>query len=339
MSGRYREFNKNMRRLMAVVEFAKRGFDLRFLLYRMRWNYAARMDYVGRFPVNIDIEPTEACNLKCVMCPQSFEEFPETKMIDVGLAKRVIDEAAANGTYSVKFTWRGEPGLHKGLVEMVRYCKEKGIPEVQFTTNGTPYNETKARELVAAGLDRIIFSMDGASAETVETIRVGINYARTVDNIKMFHRLRKESGGVKPFIRLQMVRMKKNAHEVDQFIEQWKDIADDIRISDVTNRGQGGQLGVGDQIVAGRARCPQPWQRMVVSSNGEVVPCCADWRKDWVIGDAKTQSLKEIWRGPKMEQMRQIQRDLKLDDHAPCSKCFVKESFVWTKGAPLQPVV
>lgn len=332
---KYRELNKNYRRVKAMAEVVKRGFDLRFLLYRFKWKYAHKLNWVLPFPTNIDIEPTGLCNLKCVMCPQAFDEMPdeESQMINMDLAKKIIDESADNGVYSIKFTWRGEPALHKGLVEMVRYAKSKGIPEVQFTTNGTPYNEKKVRDLIDAGLDRIIFSVDGARKETVEQIRVGIKFDKVVETIKAFHRLRGEMGRTKPFIRVQMVRMKANAHEVGEFIELWKPYVDDIRIADVTDRGQGGHLAVGDQVAVGRQLCPQPWQRMMVSPNGEVVPCCADWGKEWVIGDVNKQSLKEIWTGPRMEAMRQLQRELRLDEENPCKACFVKESYVWQRVA------
>jgi radical SAM protein with 4Fe4S-binding SPASM domain len=333
MMGTYRELNAWERWYYRARELFRRGLDLSFLWYRFKWNYAHKLDWVLPFPTNIDIEPTGRCNLRCIMCPQSFEGMTEdeSQMISMDLARKVIDEAAANGVYSVKFTWRGEPALHKGLVEMVRYAKTKGVPEVQFTTNGTPYTEQKIRDLILAGLDRIIFSMDGARKETVEKIRVGLNYDRAVENIKTFHRLRAEMGRRKPFIRIQMVRMKENAEEVGEFIEMWKPWVDDIRIADVTDRGQGGQLAVGDQVAAGRRRCPQPWQRMMVSPAGEVLPCCADWRKEWVIGDAKTQSLEEIWRGPKMEAMREVQREMRLDDVSPCRNCFDHSSYVWER--------
>ena len=314
-------------------EFLKRRCDPRFFLYRLKWNHAHRLDWVLPFPTNIDIEPTGRCNLKCVMCPQAFEgvSAEDARMIDLGLVRKVVDEAAANGVYSIKFTWRGEPALHAGLVEMVRYCKSRGVPEVQFTTNGTPYTERKIRDLIEAGLDRIIFSLDGASKETVEKIRVGLDYDRTVETIRAFHRLRSETGRVKPFIRIQMVRMEQNKDEVEEFIRTWTPYADDIRFADVTDRGQGGHLAVGDQVAVGRRRCPQPWQRMVVAPTGEVLPCCADWRKEWVIGDARSQSLKEIWHGPKMEAMRQVQREMQLDQVSPCRTCFVTESYAWEK--------
>ena len=334
---RYREVNHLQRQWYRLREFFKRKADPRFLLYRLRWNYAARFGYVGRFPVNLDIEPTEACNLKCVMCPTGFNGAADTRMIDVDLTRRLIDQAAAHGTYSVKFTFRGEPALHRGLVDMVRYAKDKGIPEVQFTTNGIPYTEAKIRDLVDAGLDRIIFSIDGADKDTVERIRLGLDYDRLVANIRAFHRVRAERGGVKPFIRVQMVRTRGNRDQVERFVELWKPWVDDIRINDVTDRGQGDDMAVGDQRPVARRRCPQPWQRMVVSSDGQVVPCCLDWNKAWVIGDATTTPLAAIWRGARMDAMRRVQREGRQDEVTPCRGCAETASYVWERVASPAP--
>jgi len=68
---------------------------------------------------------------------------------------------------------------------------------------------------------------------------------------------------------------------------------------------------------------------MVIAPTGEVMPCCADWHKEWVVGDVKTNSLREIWHGPRMEAMRQVQREMRQDDVNPCKACFVHESYVW----------
>ncbi|MBI3011142.1 MAG: SPASM domain-containing protein [Candidatus Omnitrophica bacterium] len=333
MLGRYyQEVGWLRRRVAAARELWKRRFEWRFLLYRAKFHWSHRLDLPSAFPAHLDIETTDACNLRCIMCVQGIGEgVKDTGMIEMDFAKRLIDEGARNGLYSIKFNWRGEPALHSGLAELVRYAKARGILEVQFNTNGIPYTESKIRELVLSGLDRVIFSMDGASKDTYERIRVGSSYDKLVENVKFFHAIREALGRERPFIRIQMVRMKANQHEVDQFVEMWKPFVDDIRIEDVSDRGQGEQLSVGDWVTTGRKRCPQPWQRMVVSRDGKVLPCCADWHREFIIGDATQESLKAIWRGKRMEMMRQVQREVRLDQVSPCRQCYVKESFVWKR--------
>jgi radical SAM protein with 4Fe4S-binding SPASM domain len=70
---------------------------------------------------------------------------------------------------------------------------------------------------------------------------------------------------------------------------------------------------------------------MVVTSDGTVVPCCLDWNKQWVIGDATREPLAAIWRGARMEAMRQVQRDGRLDAVAPCRGCAETASYVWER--------
>ena len=295
---------------------------LRYWIYRAKWNYYPKYNIVPKFPFHVDIETTDACNLRCIMCVHGTTGVPNPGMIDKNFAKGLIDQVASYGGYSIKFNWRGEPSLHKDLIELVRYAKQKGILEVQMNTNGIPYNETKIRGLIEAGLDRIIFSVDGASKETYEKIRVGAKYEKLVENIKAFYSLRKELGKSKPLIRVQMVKMNENKDEVESFLKMWKPYVDDIKVNNVTDRGQGNALTAGDRISVGRTRCPQPWQRMVVAYDGTVMPCCADWYMKWIIGDAKKSDLKEIWKSQKMRKLRQLINELKLDEFEPCKNCF-----------------
>ena len=260
---KYQEVNSWKRRISSVAEWIRRGFDLRYLIYRTKWNFVADHDYVTSFPLHLDIETTDACNLKCVMCVHGTTGVPETGRIDVAFAKSLIDQAVAGGTQSIKFNWRGEPALHTGLEELVAYAKKKGILEVQFNTNGIPFTRERIQALIEAGLDRVIVSIDGATKETYESIRIGATYERLMNNVRMFYELRTQLGRQRPFIRVQMVRMRDNESEVQQFLEMWKVIADDIAIKEVTDRGQGGHFHVGDQVAVGRRRCNQPWQRMI----------------------------------------------------------------------------
>lgn len=330
----YRQVNTWQRRWNAVSEFARRGFDPRYLWYRLRFNTVARLNWVGAMPPHLDIELSDACNLRCIMCVQGIGDgVPGAGHMETSLALRLIDQGAEHGLRSIKLNWRGESGLHRDLPIVIAHAKKRGVLDVQLNTNGIPYSPERIRQVIEAGLDRIIISMDGATKETYERIRVRGRYETLVENVRTFHRLREELGRSRPFIRIQMVRMRDNAHEVEQFIEMWKPWVDDIRISDVSNRGQG-NLSVGDQVAVGRAQCPQPWQRMIVARDGTVLPCCSDWHMKWKIGDATQESLTEIWRGRKMTALRTLHVRGQLDDIEPCKSCYVKESYVWERATP-----
>ncbi len=329
---RYREVNWFQRRLNVISEFLKRKDRWRFAWYRFQWNYFPQMNLVPYVPLHVDLEVADACNLRCVMCVHGIGEgIKNVGIIETNFGRQMVDQIAQMGVYSMKLNWRGEPALYQGLADLIRYAKEKGIPEVQMNTNGIPYNEDKIKDIIEAGMDRVIFSMDGNSKEVYEKIRVGSDFDRLVRNIESFIKIRNEMGRVKPFIRVQMVRTASNRHEVEGLLKRWQGRVDDVRINDVSNRGQGTHLTVGDQVSTGRRQCPQPWQRIIIARDGKVLPCCSDWHCQFPIGDAAKQTLKEIWKGRRMGQLRKLILDKKMDRFEPCKSCFVKESYTWKR--------
>jgi radical SAM protein with 4Fe4S-binding SPASM domain len=65
--------------------------------------------------------------------------------------------------------------------------------------------------------------------------------------------------------------------------------------------------------------CPQPWYAMTIWVDGLVSPCCAFTGKNVAVGNIHTQSLKEIWRGEKINELRDQFRTGELN--MICRKC------------------
>lgn len=332
-SSNYKEINVENREKAAKEEINKWKNDAeRFESYRKEWNKAANDNHLPDHPLHVDIELSDACNLRCKMCVHGLGTMKNVGFMDIGLAKKVIDQCVEIGVCSIKFNWRGEATLNKHIIEAIQYAKSQGILEVQINTNGFPPSEGALIECAKEGIDRIIFSIDGFSKETYEGTRIGGNYEKLLKNIHSLLDWKKELQRTKPFIRIQMVRTKENAHEIPKFIQYWQLLVDDVRISDVTDRGQGNSLSVGDQIAVGRRRCPQPFQRLTIGRDGRVSPCCSDWDQQYIVGNVNIENLSNIWNGQKMNNIRAVQNELKHDTVKICKDCYVKESYVWEKN-------
>ncbi len=314
-----------------IKELLKRR-DLSFLIYRLKWELATKLKFPLSFPVHIDLEINSNCNYRCLFCPHGTGQMRnDLPLMSFETAKRILNKLGKNKVYSIKLNWRGEPALHPNLAEITAFAKKVGIKEVQINTNGLLFNEQKIRDLILTGIDRVIFSLDATSPEIYSKIRPGGDFNKVVNNIKTFDRIRKELGRQKPFLRVQMVRTELNKHQVSDYKKIWQGIADDIRVSDVTDRGQGDYLKVGDQLSIGRTACPQPWQRMMISCEGKVLMCCSDWFEDYIIGDINKNSLKEIWQGQKLKAVRKLIRKAKYD-FEPCKSCGIKDSYIWQEN-------
>jgi MoaA/NifB/PqqE/SkfB family radical SAM enzyme len=297
------------------IEDGEKSFDKDYFTYRKKWQEYPKKKFLAEFPLHLDIESTNACNLKCSMCGRNWMK-EKIGYIGWNLFTKIIDEAKKYHLPSIKFNYRGEPLLHPEIVKMVRYAKDKGILEVQFNTNGLLLDEKKAEELIEAGLDRIIFSFDGATKETYEKIRRGSNFEKVVKNIKNLINLRNKKGLKKPLVRVQMVKIPENKNEVEDFIRMWLPFANRLSISV-------GRNPLGTKKKLEHFPCPQIWQRLMICWDGEIRMCCGDWYGEIVLGNAKKDSIYKVWHGDKLKEIRRIHSEGKFDKIPLCSRCEV----------------
>lgn len=315
---------------MVKEAWNRKGEDLfSYLSYRLKWNLFPRLGYVSHWPLHVDIELTSRCNLQCTMCIQNSPEGRKNQgSMNFYMACHILEAIGGGRVYSVKFNWRGEPLLYGRLSELVTYAKLQGIPEVQINTNGLLLNVEFTKELVQAGLDRIIFSVDGHSSETYEKIRVGGNYRRIMTNIHNLLQEKSRRKAIRPFVRIQMVVGEDNQHEVPPFVEYWKRLGVQVALIDRQNRQKSltrnGREGVPP------VHCKQPWQRLTISWEGRVFPCCADWFESspllWRISPEEKREeiqkgLERAWKqGVILNQVRAALWSGELEDSL-CSRC------------------
>jgi MoaA/NifB/PqqE/SkfB family radical SAM enzyme len=160
------------------------------------------------------VESAIACNLKCVMCP--WREIAK-KATDRGIMAPEIWEAIRpylSRVQSVDFTGGGEPLLQPRLADWIGEAKTAGC-ETGFLSNGLLLKEEKLKTILDAGIDWICISMDGASAEMYNKIRVGSNFDRVCENVAHIARLR--TGSV-PKTMINFVLMEMNFHQMEEMV-------------------------------------------------------------------------------------------------------------------------
>ncbi len=309
LSNRERDYNRVTGRMGALAYELKRGNLLPHLADRIRWNVAPRLHYVVRFPTHLDIEAAVSCQMRCPMCRR--RQMPAEMLhgiMDMDLYRKIIDECAGQGVYSVKLSWRGEPLLNPGICSMVRYAKEKGIRDVAFLTNGERLNEEIAAGLIDAGLDWISISVDGTGA-TYERIRYPSTYEGIVKKVTALKEIRDGKGLSKPLIRVQTIYGAIRDDPAGYF-DFWEKVADKVYI-------------IADQFRATndpfpRDRnyaCLEPWRRVVVGWNGLVPQCICDYDDANPLGDVNRESIHAIWHGKGFNDLRRslLRGDLSMN--------------------------
>lgn len=172
-------------------------------------------------PRVVHIEPTVRCNLKCIHCDHTYWDRKCPDLTYEGF-RHIIDQMP--DLNRVIMHGMGEPLLNKDIHRMVEYASKERKLKTIMSSNGNLMNEAHARQLIANGLQVLSFSMDGATKETYEKIRVRGNFDRLVKNIRRLVELKNEMNSKTPWVYFSMVCMKDNIHEFLKLIELAKEI-------------------------------------------------------------------------------------------------------------------
>ena len=182
--------------------------------YRKNWEKVSKGEMTAPFPLNIEVEPTYYCNLKCPLCPSGNGEMSRRRgNMSIDDFKKMVDELAPKSFMMMMWN-QGEPYLNGCFNEMVRYAHDKGI--FTFTSTNGHYirKDSEAESIVKSGLDEIIVSLDGVDQETYQQYRVGGDINKVFDGVKRLVVAKKQLGLETPFINLQFIVMRHNQQDI-----------------------------------------------------------------------------------------------------------------------------
>jgi radical SAM protein with 4Fe4S-binding SPASM domain len=299
-----------------LTYFLKMGHLPSHLIDRIKFRIFPKLGIVPGFPTHLDIEVASACQMRCPMCYTTHMDDGFKGVMKWELFEKLISQAAAEGVYSVKFSWRGEPLLNKRIVDMVRLAKSKGIREVAFLTNAGLLTEKMGQELVDAGLDWMSVSADG-TGDIYNRIRAPATFEETIDRVRSMKAYRDSKGLTRPLLRVQSV-LSAVEHDPDTYFKAWEGIVDRINvIADELRDFNDKNLQWDEKFV-----CAKPWQRMTIAYDGKVHQCISDYGAHQILGDASRESLRSIWHGAPAQAVRDaFMRHTYLQDNKACRHC------------------
>jgi radical SAM protein with 4Fe4S-binding SPASM domain len=324
---------RNWRRHKAVLH----PRTAQFLYHWMRGS--TELPYM---PLKLHLEPTSVCNLRCPMCPQAIDAVKgDTGYIDLDLYKKIVDEAK-DFVLEINLFFRGEPLLHKAMPQILKYGKSKGV-KLHVNTNATILRESQARMLIENGASKVTISFDGPDKAQYEIMRKGAKYERTLENVRMFLGLVAEyrkNGWDTPYTVMQVILPYDKQSPGPVVPQHMKDVFGGLPVDEWDPLWPHGWAGVMQENGTVEAQpygenyhpCNWLWKSMAIYWDGRVASCCADFSGDQVIGDVKTQSLREIWNGQGLVKLRKMQVEGRYKDAPLCSGCdalWQRDSGAW----------
>src|SRR5689334_4667661 len=170
-------------------------------------------------PKFLQVEPVGQCNLRCRMCPIQFRRdgppYGPPAFMDFDVFTRLVDQFP--DLEELQLQGLGEPMMHPRFFDMVAYATGRGI-KVGTNTNLTLLNDRRAELCVTSGLAELHASVDGATAETYERIRVRAKFDRVVANLRRLVEAKRRLGSRTPWVRMVVVAMRMNLPEFPDLV-------------------------------------------------------------------------------------------------------------------------
>jgi len=164
------------------------------------------------FPITIELNPTERCNLKCRSC---WQRANATKINELSIDKLlpIVKEAAELGVKEFRIPGSGEPFIRKDILDVMKEIKKYNMYGL-LITNGTLLTKEIIKELVEISWDCITFSIDGPNAEINDYLRGYGVFEKVINNLEILKNIKKD----KPLIRFNVVLTNKNYNRLHEMI-------------------------------------------------------------------------------------------------------------------------
>jgi radical SAM protein with 4Fe4S-binding SPASM domain len=324
--------------------------DLPRAVNRLRVEVDSRLrnPRVGSYPIFLIVEPCNICNLKCPLCPTGQRLEVPRGVMKVDTFKRIIDQTHRYVRHLNLF-YLGEPMLCRDLNTMIAYAKEKRM-RVSVSSNLNVFDEIRAEELVDSGLDHLIVSLDGTCQETYEKYRIGGNFDRVVENVKLLVQKKEEKNCSFPDIQIQFVIFRHNENEVEGI----KELANSLGVGVYFRQGTLGGEGhsppsrkdpeladkwlsrnseyhleydhFGENSFLKDGACDYLWKVATINWDGSVFPCCWVFESGHSFGNILTDNFLEIWNNSLFQSSRSLFRNngkplARADKDIVCYKC------------------
>ncbi len=334
-------------KLILPLRVSKTGYDnprVRNMVGKMGyWLHAYRLTYPNidkwlktkseLFPMVIQVQTINRCNAACAFCPYPYTvHLQEKQIMDDALYSKIVEECTAEADlHDFVPMSKNEPLLDVKMEERVAEFKRKAQPHqmVELVTNGSPLTPARAQRLMEAGVDLITVSVNASNEETYNKVMVGLSWKQVMGNIEALSKA--ELSRVNVYLRF--VSEQDNRRELDVFRKRWKHF--NLFTFNVNNRAgtvrdyAAKVINYNDflervkRIGGNRVYpvCPYVFSLMHVLENGDVPMCSNDWDNREVLGNVRTQTIREIYNSPRMNEIRGIMAEGRFEEIDACREC------------------
>ncbi len=175
-----------------------------------------KFPFLAPFPKYIEIEVTTICPRKCIMCEHTYWKDQEEKHLSLEEFKKIVDNFP--GIHWLQLTGEGSAFLNPDYIKMLEYAKAKHSA-VYLVDSFDMITEDIMEKVIDLKLEGIYVSIDAATAQTYEKIRIGCSFDRVLKNLNRFLEMKKEKKSPLPELSFRYTMLQPNITEMPDFVK------------------------------------------------------------------------------------------------------------------------
>jgi radical SAM protein with 4Fe4S-binding SPASM domain len=317
------------------------------------------------WPLHLNIELTNYCNLRCPICPTGAGEMSRPpRAIDVALFERLMAEVGPHLLTASLWGW-GEPLLHPRLADILRVARKYPVATL-LSTNGQKLHDDRIIDtLIAYPPTFLIVAIDGLTDETNSRFRTGARLEPILSGVRRLAEIKRKNNLKLPVLHMRYIPMKHNEHEVpllSDFARENKFDLVTIRTLSIIDAPEQPHRELipdaqelrayeyenGKRVHRGDFVCMEPFWFPSVFTDGAVVSCDQDYNAQQPLGMLSGDvSFADVWSSRQAARVRQVIRDAPerlsfctncpyLD--RPISHCSIQALNLYQPDQPIAPV-
>lgn len=320
------------------------------------------IDLLYSVPLSIQLDVTNACNLKCLYCYASSGE-PRKDELSFDEISNLLKHLADIGVFSIVISG-GEPFLRPDICDIIRSACEYDM-RVTVNTNGTLLTQEMIKKLRTAtdhcktsNKLTITINVEGASAHTHDAIRGGEgsfnmtmkgvnNLIKSKIPLRLIIITVAQKQNLKEIPEITKIASKLNAYEhriislapfgrgMNSYKRhaltptEWQQVFEFRKTCDIEIPVQFGHelfFILSKDEFSRKARylpaCEAGKRSCVISSNGNVYPCKFFYEEQFLAGNIRKEPFFKIWRESKILNFF---RNFRIKDDW-CKDCVIREA-------------
>lgn len=190
--------------------------------------------------MNVNLELTDHCNIRCRMCSQSMRDLAhgaEPTFMSFDTWRKALQGLAGLPDVNLCPHWLGEPTLHPRFEELVEYAfavnpGNRLFRHFKLHTNAVLFSPERSALLLRLAaqsgdtFEAIHFSIDAHSRDAYQLVKGADRQAVVYRNVARF--LEQRGAQARPVAHLAFVVQEGSRHEIVDFVRHWGGLLDQL---------------------------------------------------------------------------------------------------------------